>query len=136
MRAASVPICRPLAATDAAFRLQGCQRTGFMVSLVREARTGLSLTFYRGERRIGLATLRRFLDRAVNLAKTPVEVRHDPDLYVQPGIYIGALGEGSDLAGDGLSDVGLGEEAVSADGVERHQDAPAKAAVMSKMSRS
>ena len=85
MRAASVPICRPLAATDAAFRLQGCQRTGFMVSLVHEARTGLSLTFYRGERRIGLAALGRFLDRAVNLSKPPVEISDVVGSHLDPG---------------------------------------------------
>jgi len=41
---------------------------------IHEADTGPALGFDRRQGGVGLATLRRFLDRAVNLSKTPVEV--------------------------------------------------------------
>src|SRR6266853_1831798 len=73
MGAASVSICRPLAATLARSAFRAAQSTGFTVSLVHEARADPALGFHGRQGGVGLAALRRFLDRAVNLPKTPVE---------------------------------------------------------------
>jgi hypothetical protein len=48
--------------------------SGGLVSLTGKPRTGPALAFHSRQGGVGLATLRRFLDRAVNLSKTPVEV--------------------------------------------------------------
>jgi hypothetical protein len=86
--------------------LQAGKALGLDGALGDKLAPGLALLVGERHRGAGAAFAGRLLDRAVYLSNTPVQVRYDPDLYVQPGIYIGALGEGSDLAGDGLSDVG------------------------------
>jgi hypothetical protein len=58
-----------------ALGLEGGQRSaGRLVSLTGEPRTGPALAFHGRQGGVGLATVRRFLDHAVNLSKTPVEV--------------------------------------------------------------
>src|SRR5258708_39757460 len=84
MGAASTSACRPLAASWARSALRAAG-TGRLVSLTSEPRTGPALAFHGRQGGVGLATLRRFLDRAVNLSKTPVEVGDGLGRHLDPG---------------------------------------------------
>jgi hypothetical protein len=75
------------------------------------------LAFYRREGGFRPAALRSLLDRGVDLADAPVEVRYHVRLNRDPGFDIGsAAGDGS-LAFDPVPDMRLGEEAERADHV-------------------
>src|SRR6266436_6777878 len=58
----------------------------------------------------------------VDLGEAAVEVRHDAGLHRDPAFDIGGSPGGCDVAGHGVLDVRLGQEAVGANGVQPHQD--------------
>jgi hypothetical protein len=56
------------------------------------------------------------------LGKAAIEIRYHTRLHLKPRLDIGGPFGLIHLAGNGVLDMRLGQEAVGADGVERHQD--------------
>jgi hypothetical protein len=85
---------------------------------------GPGLALLIGERHRGACPPfgRRLLDRPIDLGKPPIDIGHDAGLHPDSGIDIGGTPRNRRLAGHRVADVGLGEKAIGADGVECHQD--------------
>jgi len=62
------------------------------------------------------------LDGGVDLSNPAIEVSHDTRLDAQASLYVRRLARHSQVAGQGMLDVGARQEAVDADRVEHHQD--------------
>jgi hypothetical protein len=79
----------------------------------------VTISLHRAGRASALGCL---FNRGVYLRDPPVQIGHDAGLHRNTRLDVGGPAGNRQIAGKGVADVSLGEEAVGADRVEPHQD--------------